>query len=53
MRLAFEVIVLEDEKRTLLEIVRRYRDARSRGAASTPEADAELMLLAEADLVGG
>ncbi len=53
VRLAFEVIVLEDEKRALLEIVRRYREARSRGEPSTPEADSELLLLAEADLVGG
>jgi DNA-binding NtrC family response regulator len=51
VRLAFEVILLEDEKRTLLEIVRRYRDARARGEPSTPEAEAELLLLAEADLV--
>lgn len=48
-RLAFEVVVLEDEKRTLLEIVRRYRDTRARGEPAAQEA--ELLLLAEADLV--
>lgn len=51
VRLAFEVILLEDEKRTLIEIVRRYRDARARGEPAAPEAEAELLLLAEADLV--
>jgi DNA-binding NtrC family response regulator len=51
VRLAFDVIVLEDEKRTLLEIVRRYRETRARGAPATPETEAELLLLAEADLV--
>ena len=51
VRLAFEVILLEDEKRTLVEIVRRYRDARARGEQAAPEAEAELLLLAEADLV--
>jgi DNA-binding NtrC family response regulator len=52
VRLAFEVIVLEAERRTLLETVRRYREARARGEAAAPEAEAELLLLAEADLVG-
>lgn len=51
VRLAFEVIVLEDEKRMLLGIVRRYREARARGEVAAPEAEAELLLLAEADLV--
>jgi len=51
VRLAFDVVVLEEEKRTLLEIVRRYRAARARGEA-VPEAEAELLLLAEADLIG-
>jgi hypothetical protein len=45
------MILLEDEKRTLVEIVRRYRDARARGEQAAPEAEAELLLLAEADLV--
>jgi len=44
-----DVIVLEEEKRKLLEIVRRHRARRSLGEA-TPDAEAELLLLAEADL---
>jgi DNA-binding NtrC family response regulator len=50
VRLAFEVLVLEDEKLRLLEIVRKHRAARSLGEA-TPDEEAELLLLAEADLV--
>jgi DNA-binding NtrC family response regulator len=50
VRLAFEVIVLEDEKRRLVEIVRKHRAERSLGQAS-PEDEAELLLLAEADLI--
>ena len=50
VRLAFDVLVLEDEKRRLLEIVRKHRAARSLGEAA-PEDEAELLLLAEADLV--
>src|SRR5437868_4446423 len=50
VRLAFDVIVLEEEKRKLLEIVRRHRARRSLGEA-TPDAEAELLLLAEADLL--
>ncbi len=50
VQLAFDVIVLEDEKRQLLEIVRRYRTARERGDPP-PILEAELLLLAEADLL--
>ena len=50
VQLAFDVIVLEDEKRQLLEIVRRYRAARERGDPP-PSLEAELLLLAEADLL--
>jgi two-component system, probable response regulator PhcQ len=50
VQLAFDVIVLEDEKRQLLDIVRRYRAARERGDPP-PRLDAELLLLAEADLL--
>jgi two-component system NtrC family sensor kinase len=50
VRLAFDVIVLEEEKRKLLEIVRRHRARRTLGEA-TPDAEAELLLLAEADLL--
>jgi two-component system, probable response regulator PhcQ len=50
VRLAFEVSVLEDEKRKLLEIVRSHRARRSLGEP-TPDAEAELLLLAEADLL--
>jgi DNA-binding NtrC family response regulator len=50
VRLAFEVLVLEDEKRRLLEIVRKHRAARSLRQAA-PDDEAELLLLAEADLV--
>ena len=49
-QLAFDVILLEDEKRQLLEIVRRYRAARERGDPP-PSLEAELLLLAEADLL--
>ena len=51
VQLAFDVVVLEDEKRQLLEIVRRYRAARERGDPP-PQLEAELLLLAEADLLG-
>jgi two-component system NtrC family sensor kinase len=51
VQLAFDVVVLEDEKRQLLEIVRRYRAARERGEPP-PQLEAELLLLAEADLLG-
>ena len=51
VQLAFDVIVLEDEKRQLLEIVRRYRAARERGE-TPPSLENELLLLAEADLLG-
>jgi len=51
VRLAFEVAVLEDEKRKLLEIVRRHRAARKTGQAPA-EDETELLLLAEADLLG-
>jgi hypothetical protein len=50
VRLAFEVAVLEDEKRKLLGIVRKHRAARETGS-SGPEDEAELLLLAEADLL--
>jgi DNA-binding NtrC family response regulator len=50
VHLAFEVILLEAEKRQLLEIVRRYRAARERGEAP-PSLESELLLLAEADLI--
>jgi DNA-binding NtrC family response regulator len=50
VRLAFEVVVLEEEKRRLIEIVRKHRAARDL-AQATPEDDAELLLLAEAELV--
>lgn len=50
VQLAFDVIVLEDEKRQLLQIVRRYRAARERGDPP-PILEAELLLLAEADLL--
>lgn len=51
VQLAFDVVLLEDEKRQLLEIVRRYRAARERGEPP-PQLEAELLLLAEADLLG-
>jgi two-component system NtrC family sensor kinase len=50
VQLAFEVIVLEDEKRQLVDIVRRYREARERGEPA-PRLESELLLLAEADLL--
>jgi DNA-binding NtrC family response regulator len=50
VRLAFDVVVLEDEKRRLIEIVRKHRAARE-SADAGPEDEAELLLLAEADLV--
>jgi DNA-binding NtrC family response regulator len=51
VELAFEVIVLEGEKRQLLDIVRKYRAARERGE-TPPSLESELLLLAEADLLG-
>jgi DNA-binding NtrC family response regulator len=51
MQLAFEVVLLEDEKRQLLDIVRRHRAARARGEP-VEDTGAELLLLAEADLLG-
>lgn len=51
VRLAFEVAVLEEEKRKLLEIVRRHRAERKPGQAPA-EDEFELLLLAEADLLG-
>lgn len=51
VRMAFEVAVLEEEKRKLLAIVRRHRA--SPGAAQAEGVDeTELQLLAEADLLG-
>ena len=49
--LAFDVIVLEGEKRQLLAIVRRHQAARERGEQVQPLED-ELLLLAEADFLG-
>jgi len=51
VQLAFEVSLLEDEKRQLLEIVRRHRAARERGEPTGPMEE-ELLLLGEADLLG-
>ena len=46
---AFETILLEDEKRRLLEVVRRQRDAlRKLDLSADPEAE---LILAEADLL--
>ncbi len=46
---AFETLLLEDEKRRLLEVVRRQRDAfRQLDLSADPEAE---LLLAEADLL--
>jgi DNA-binding NtrC family response regulator len=51
VHLAFEVLLLEDEKRQLLDIVRRYREARERGEPAT-QIEAELLLLGESELIG-
>lgn len=51
VRLALDVAVLEDEKRKLLEIVRRHRASKGAGQ-SVSEEETELLLLAEADLLG-
>lgn len=51
VRLALDVAVLEDEKRKLLEIVRRHRATKGAGQSVSDE-EAELLLLAEADLLG-
>ena len=51
VRLALDVAVLEDEKRKLLDIVRRHRAARMTSQPLSDE-ETELLLLAEADLLG-
>ena len=49
LRLAFDVVLLEEEKRKLLAIVRRLRASGKGGISPTEE---ELLLLAEADILG-
>jgi DNA-binding NtrC family response regulator len=49
---AFELILLEDEKRELIGLVRKLREAREAGVAPDPaDVKAELILLAEAELL--
>jgi len=49
---AFELILLEDEKRELIGLVRKLREAREAGAAPDPaDVETELILLAEAELL--
>lgn len=49
---AFELALLEEEKRQLLAIVRRHREARDRGEVA-PDLESELLLIAEAELFRG
>jgi DNA-binding NtrC family response regulator len=51
VQLALELSLVEEEKRELLEIVRRLRAARARGEPAA-SLESELLLLGQADLLG-